>query len=129
MPDIFDARQLVGLAGTVTTAAAVEIGLAEYDRDAIHHFRSLGDHYREGCRALAPGGRLCTVTHSASLMREVAGDTFSGSVQGKLTIDTELKRILNADRDAVFAVKNEQGDTIGALSRELVVDLLATSKA
>ena len=29
----------VGLAGTVSTAAAVEIGLAEYDRDRIHHFR------------------------------------------------------------------------------------------
>ena len=28
----------VGLAGTVVTAAAVEIGLAAYDRDAIHHF-------------------------------------------------------------------------------------------
>jgi exopolyphosphatase/guanosine-5'-triphosphate,3'-diphosphate pyrophosphatase len=28
----------VGLAGTVTTVAAVEIGLATYDRDAIHHF-------------------------------------------------------------------------------------------
>ncbi len=68
------------------------------------------------------------VLSAASLMREVAGDTFSGTVQGKLTIDAELKRILNADRDAVFAVKNEQGDTIGALSRELVVDLLATSK-
>ncbi len=28
----------VGLAGTVSTVAAVEIGLAEYDRDRIHHF-------------------------------------------------------------------------------------------
>jgi exopolyphosphatase/guanosine-5'-triphosphate,3'-diphosphate pyrophosphatase len=28
----------VGLAGTVTTIAAVEIGLAAYDRDRIHHF-------------------------------------------------------------------------------------------
>jgi exopolyphosphatase/guanosine-5'-triphosphate,3'-diphosphate pyrophosphatase len=27
------------LAGTVTTVAAVEIGLLEWDRDAIHHFR------------------------------------------------------------------------------------------
>ena len=29
----------MGLAGTVSTAAAVEIGLAKYDRDRIHHFR------------------------------------------------------------------------------------------
>jgi exopolyphosphatase / guanosine-5'-triphosphate,3'-diphosphate pyrophosphatase len=33
------ARTLVGLAGTVTTMAAVELGLAEYNRDAIDHFR------------------------------------------------------------------------------------------
>lgn len=39
IPMILGARQLVGLAGTVSTAAAVEIGLAEYDRDQIHHFR------------------------------------------------------------------------------------------
>ena len=31
--------RLVGVAGTITTIAAVEIGLAEYDRDRIHHFR------------------------------------------------------------------------------------------
>ena len=68
------------------------------------------------------------VLSTASLMREVAGDAFAGSVQAKSTVDEELKLILNADQDAVFAVKNEQGDTIGALSRELVVDLLSTSK-
>ncbi len=39
VPIVLGARQLVGLAGTVSTAAAVEIGLAEYDRDQIHHFR------------------------------------------------------------------------------------------
>ncbi|HZQ87116.1 MAG TPA: Ppx/GppA phosphatase family protein [Acidimicrobiales bacterium] len=38
VPAIDDAKRLVGLAGTVTTVAAVEIGLAEYDRDRIHHF-------------------------------------------------------------------------------------------
>ena len=30
--------RFVGLAGTVTTVAAVELGLVEYSRDAIHHF-------------------------------------------------------------------------------------------
>jgi exopolyphosphatase/guanosine-5'-triphosphate,3'-diphosphate pyrophosphatase len=38
IPQIGEARTFVGLAGTVTTAAAVEIGLPTYDRDQIHHF-------------------------------------------------------------------------------------------
>lgn len=33
-----EAATFVGLAGTVSTAAAVELGLATYDRDRIHHF-------------------------------------------------------------------------------------------
>jgi len=33
------AKTAVGLAGTVSTATAVELGLADYDREAIHHFR------------------------------------------------------------------------------------------
>jgi len=39
IPRAGDARTFVGLAGTITTVAAVEIGLTEYDRDRIHHFR------------------------------------------------------------------------------------------
>jgi exopolyphosphatase/guanosine-5'-triphosphate,3'-diphosphate pyrophosphatase len=38
LPQAREAATLVGLAGTVTTVAAVEMGLAEYDRDRIHHF-------------------------------------------------------------------------------------------
>ena len=38
IPSAVEARRFVGLAGTVTTMAAVEIGLATYDRDRIHHF-------------------------------------------------------------------------------------------
>jgi exopolyphosphatase/guanosine-5'-triphosphate,3'-diphosphate pyrophosphatase len=39
VPDTLDAARLVGLAGSVTTVAAVELGLATYDRDRVHHFR------------------------------------------------------------------------------------------
>ncbi|HVL06740.1 MAG TPA: Ppx/GppA phosphatase family protein [Acidimicrobiales bacterium] len=38
IPSVADVRRFVGLAGTVTTMAAVELGLAHYDRDRIHHF-------------------------------------------------------------------------------------------
>jgi exopolyphosphatase/guanosine-5'-triphosphate,3'-diphosphate pyrophosphatase len=38
LPTSRDARVFVGLAGTVSTVAAVEIGLATYDRARIHHF-------------------------------------------------------------------------------------------
>ena len=39
IPDLDAAATVVGLAGTVSTVAAVEIGLPAYDRDQIHHFR------------------------------------------------------------------------------------------
>lgn len=38
LPEAKEAARLVGLAGTVTTMAAVEIGLQEYDPERIHHF-------------------------------------------------------------------------------------------
>ncbi|MFC0627749.1 Ppx/GppA phosphatase family protein [Kribbella deserti] len=37
------ARSLVGVAGTVTTVAAVALDLPEYDRDRVHHARISGD--------------------------------------------------------------------------------------
>lgn len=39
LPLAGEVRTVVGLAGTITTVVAVEIGLAEWDRDAIHHYR------------------------------------------------------------------------------------------
>ncbi|MDQ3573640.1 MAG: Ppx/GppA family phosphatase [Actinomycetota bacterium] len=37
-PAAKEARRLVGLAGTVTTVAAVELGLCDYDPERVHHF-------------------------------------------------------------------------------------------
>lgn len=39
LPAAGQAQTLIGTAGTVTTVAAVEIGLAEYDPEVLHHFR------------------------------------------------------------------------------------------
>jgi len=53
IPGIHDAATLVGLAGTITTIAAVEQGLSEYDRDKIHHFRLTRAAAEEVFRTLA----------------------------------------------------------------------------
>jgi exopolyphosphatase / guanosine-5'-triphosphate,3'-diphosphate pyrophosphatase len=53
IPAAREARQLVGLAGTVTTVAAVEQGLAAYDRDRIHHFVLTRDAAEDVFRTLA----------------------------------------------------------------------------
>lgn len=37
-PEMREAARLVGVAGTFTTMAAVEMGLVEYDRNKVHHF-------------------------------------------------------------------------------------------
>jgi exopolyphosphatase/guanosine-5'-triphosphate,3'-diphosphate pyrophosphatase len=57
IPDSKSARCFVGLAGTVTTVAAVEIGLAEYDRDVIHHFVLTRDAVEDVFRTLATESR------------------------------------------------------------------------
>ena len=57
VPMAMGARQLVGLAGTVSTAAAVEIGLAEYVRDKIHHFRLTRDAVEDVYRTLVTESR------------------------------------------------------------------------
>jgi len=53
LPAVADARCLVGLAGTVTTVAAVELGLPAHDRERIHHFKLSRDAAEDVFRALA----------------------------------------------------------------------------
>jgi exopolyphosphatase / guanosine-5'-triphosphate,3'-diphosphate pyrophosphatase len=53
VPGAATALRFVGLAGTVTNVAAVELGLAEYDPDAIHHFVLTKDAAEDVFRTLA----------------------------------------------------------------------------
>ena len=53
IPEITSARKLVGLAGTVSCVAAVEQGLANYDRDLIHHFTLKKDAVEDVFRTLS----------------------------------------------------------------------------
>jgi ubiquinone/menaquinone biosynthesis C-methylase UbiE len=79
------ATQPVG-AGTIpprapSTAVQFRVGSAErldfaeasfdlvYSVDVIHHLSDKSRYTKEACRVLAPGGRLCTVTDSASIIR------------------------------------------------------------
>jgi exopolyphosphatase/guanosine-5'-triphosphate,3'-diphosphate pyrophosphatase len=53
IPEVETAKTLIGLAGTVTTVAAIELGLAEYDRDRIHHARLSREAVEDVFRTLA----------------------------------------------------------------------------
>ena len=53
MPAALEAKRFVGLAGTVSTVAAVEQGLPEYDTDRIHHFVLTHDAAEDVFRTLA----------------------------------------------------------------------------
>ncbi len=53
IPEMRSAKTLIGLAGTVTTVAAIELGIPAYDTNAIHHFRLSRDAAEDVFRTLA----------------------------------------------------------------------------
>jgi exopolyphosphatase / guanosine-5'-triphosphate,3'-diphosphate pyrophosphatase len=53
VPGATEAATLVGLAGTITTIAAIEQGLPEYDPERIHHFHLTRDAAEDVFRTLA----------------------------------------------------------------------------
>ena len=57
MPEAFGARTFVGLAGTVSAAAMIEIGLPAYDRDVVHHFRLTKEAAEDVYRTVATENR------------------------------------------------------------------------
>jgi exopolyphosphatase / guanosine-5'-triphosphate,3'-diphosphate pyrophosphatase len=76
VPGSAEARTLVGLAGTITTVAAVEIGLATYDREAIHHFVLTPDAAEDVFRTLATESRADRI-HNPGL-EEARADVIVG---------------------------------------------------
>jgi exopolyphosphatase/guanosine-5'-triphosphate,3'-diphosphate pyrophosphatase len=67
---------VVGLAGTVTTVAAVEIGLEPYDRSRTHHFRLTHDAAEDVFRTLATEPRADRI-HNPGL-EEARADVIVG---------------------------------------------------
>jgi exopolyphosphatase/guanosine-5'-triphosphate,3'-diphosphate pyrophosphatase len=52
-PRLLNARRLVGMAGTVSTLAALHAGLDEYDRDRLHHSVLTAENVNDWYRTLA----------------------------------------------------------------------------
>lgn len=53
VPDVLGVQTVVGVAGTITTVAAVEIGLPEWDERAVHHFTLTREAAEDVFRTLA----------------------------------------------------------------------------
>ncbi|MDP8937497.1 MAG: Ppx/GppA family phosphatase [Actinomycetota bacterium] len=73
-----DTRRLVGLAGTVTTVAAVELGLPEYDRDRIHHFVLTRAAMEDVFRTLATESRAQRIANPG--LEEARADVIVGGI-------------------------------------------------
>ena len=84
VPSVKDAVRLVGLAGTVTTMAAVEIGLAEYDPARIHHFELTRTAAEDVFRTLATEPRAARI-HNPGL-EEARADVIVGGAAIVVTI-------------------------------------------
>jgi exopolyphosphatase/guanosine-5'-triphosphate,3'-diphosphate pyrophosphatase len=76
IPAVLGARTFVGLAGTVSTVAAVELGLETYDRDAVHHFELEHEAVEDVFRTLATETRAQRLANPG--MEEARADVIVG---------------------------------------------------
>ena len=72
------AGRLVGLAGTVTTVAAVELGLPQYDRQRIHHFVLTRAAVEDVFRTLATETRAQRIANPG--LEEARADVIVGGI-------------------------------------------------
>lgn len=84
LPQAHSAKTVIGVAGTISTAVAVEIGLPEYDRDEIHGFELTKEACEDVFRTLAtedrqdrahnpglPAGRVDTIVGGMSILVKI----------------------------------------------------------
>jgi exopolyphosphatase/guanosine-5'-triphosphate,3'-diphosphate pyrophosphatase len=109
IPGAAEAATFVGLAGTVTTAAAVEIGLATYDRNRIHHFVLTKDAAEDVFRTLATETRAQRIANPG--LEEARADVI---VAGMCVLVTIMRR-LGFDECLV-----SEADILDGLARTLI---------
>ncbi len=88
LPAVADARTFVGLAGTVTTAAAVEQGLATYDREKVHGFVLTHEAAEDVFRTLATEPRADRISNPG--LEEARADVIVGGLCVLVTIFRQL---------------------------------------
>ncbi|WP_426574988.1 exopolyphosphatase [Aquihabitans sp. McL0605] len=99
IPELGEAQTVIGLAGTVSTVAAVEQGLANYDRDAIHHFELTKEAAEDVFRTLATERRADRI-HNPGL-EEARADVIVGGCCALVAILRRLgiEQILCSEAD------------------------------
>ncbi len=107
MPAVRDASTLLGTGGTITTMAAVEIGLVEYDRDVIHRFVLTRAAAEDVFRTLATE-RLADRVHNPGLRSDRA-DIIVGGCCVLLAImrRLDLKECVVCETDLLDGIADE----------------------
>ncbi|HEX2042838.1 MAG TPA: Ppx/GppA phosphatase family protein [Acidimicrobiales bacterium] len=109
VPASREARLLVGLAGTITTVAAVEMGLPEYDRERVHHFRLTRAAAEDVFRTLA------TETRDQRVHNPGLEETRADVIVGGTAILVAIMRMFDHDECLV-----SEADILDGLVRSLL---------
>ena len=110
VPAVHQVQTVIGLAGTITTVAAVEIGMPAYDRHQTHHFHLTREAIEDVFRTLATE-RLADRVHNPGL-EEARADV----IVGGLCVLVAFVRTLGIDEVLV-----SESDILDGLAASLAV--------
>lgn len=109
IPELREAPRLVGVAGTFTTMAAVEMGLIDYDRSKVHHFDLTRDAAEDVFRTLATE-RLADRVHNPGLAPERADVIVAGALVAVCVMrELEFESCLVSESDLLDGIVTELG--------------------